>query len=86
MVVCVPSLQVVRREKCQWGKRRNTEKTRAPPAIPPMRPEEPPAFAACWLVVDAYLRVRGLEWNGVRVAVRVTTLVAVLEDSILRIV
>lgn len=86
MVVCVASLCIVRREKNQRGKRRNTEKTKAPPAIPPMRPEEPPTFAACWFVVDANLMFRGLRWNDVRVAERIATLVAVLGVNILEIV
>jgi hypothetical protein len=58
-----------------------TAKTRAPPAIPPAKPDDPPAAAACWFV-DAYLNWFAFDaglWS-----VRAAALVAVLEAYILK--
>jgi len=53
-------------------------KTRAPPAIPPTRPDEPPAAAACVLVL-ANRVWRGLKRNEARLE-RAAALVTILEE------
>lgn len=57
--------------------------TKAPPAIPPTSPEEPPAAAACWFV-DAYLNWLVFCAGRVVRRVRAAALVAVLEANIVR--
>jgi len=60
------------------GRKGRTAKTRAPPAIPPTRPEEPPA-AVAFCSVDAKRTFRAEVLTGARI-VRVAALAAALEE------